>query len=90
MKWDEIIPNLKEDISVIRLEIATVNPAIFHTRHETFTHPFHQVCDFKSYSLTRFQVSKWNKQYKWDKNSLDQKNIDFKGITSYFSFWDML
>ena len=34
-------------------------------------------------SITHFQFSKWNKQYKWDKNSLDQKNIDFKGCECY-------
>ena len=61
----------------------TVNPAIFHRRHETFTPPFHHV--FLSLrlqilnSITHFQVSKWNKQYKWYKNSLDQKIVDFRG-----------
>ena len=34
-------------------------------------------------SMTHFQVSKWHKQYKQDKNSLDQKNIDFWGCECY-------
>ena len=65
----------------------TVNPAIFHTRHETFTPPFHHI--FLGLrlqilnSITHFQFSKWNKQYRWDKNSLGQKNIDFRGCECY-------
>ena len=29
--------------------------------------------------MTHFQVSKYNEQLQGDKNSLDQKNVDFRG-----------
>ena len=65
----------------------TVNPAIFHTRHETFTPLFHHIFLGLQLqilnSMTHCQFSKWNKQYKWDKNSLDKKNIDFRGCECY-------
>ena len=35
--------------------------------------------------MTHFQVSKYNKQYKRDKNSLDHKNVDFRGCESYYA-----